>query len=124
MVPNRVCAYWDDLALAPKFPIAVADSWEKKLLVGVAFWENARLTTAVLEEIVHNSQQLSQVQAEGWTVGQIIFGRRPFTAEIQTAASSAGVRLVTLAEIEPLLLAARRQRRWELDHPQPVEIEL
>lgn len=123
MVPNRVGAYWDDLALAPEFPIAVADSWEKKLLVGVAFWENDRLTTVVLEEIVHNSQQLPQVQVEGWTVAQIIFGRRPFTAEIQAVASSAGVRLVTLAEIEPLLLAARRQRRWELDNPQPVEIE-
>lgn len=123
MAPNRVGAYWDDLAQAPEFPIAVTDSWEKKLLVGNAFWESGRLTTAVLEEIIHRSQQLPLVKSEGWTVAQIIFGRRPFMAEIQAAASSAGVRLVTLAEMEPLFLAARSQKRWELDNPQPVEIE-
>jgi hypothetical protein len=123
MSPNRVGAYWDDLAQTPEFPIAASNSWEKRLLVGKAVWENGRLTTAVLEKIVHDSQQLPHVLAEGWTVEQIIFGRRPFTAEIQAAASAAGVRLMTLAEMEPLLLAARKQKRWELDNPQPIEIE-
>ncbi len=123
MLPNRVGAYWDDLAPAPEFPIAVADSWEKETLVGKAFWEDGRLTTAVLEEIVHNSQQLSQVQTGGWAVKQIIFSRQPFTEDVQTWAATRGVRLVTLAEMEPMFLKARRQRRWELDNPQPIEIE-
>ena len=30
---------------------------------------------------------------------------------------------MTLAEMEPLLLTARSQKRWKLDNPQPVEIE-
>ncbi|MCP4417427.1 MAG: hypothetical protein GY805_12455 [Chloroflexi bacterium] len=123
ILPNRVGAYWDDLAQTPEFPVAVANSWEKELLVGEAFWKNDRLTTAVLEEIVHNSQRLPQVQADGWTVKQIIFSRRPFTEDVQARAAATGVRLVTLAEMEPLLLKARRQRRWELDNPQPIEIE-
>ncbi len=123
MLPQKVGAYWNDLAQTPEFPIAVADSWEKELLVGDLFWEDGRLTTAVLEKIIHDSQQLPQNQEEGWTVGQIIFSRRPFTEEVQAAAAAAGVRLVTLAEIEPLLLAARSQERWELDNPQPIEIE-
>ena len=123
MLPQRVGAYWDNLAQTPEFSIAAADPWKKKLLVGEAFWENDRLTTSVLEEVIHDSQQLPQNQEEGWTVEQIFFSRWPFAAEIQAAAEVAGVRLVTLAEIEPLLLAARRQRRWELDNPQPMEIE-
>ena len=80
MSPHRVGAYWDDLAQTPEFPIAAANSREKKLLVGELFWENDRLTTAVLAEIVHNSQQLPQVQTEGWLVEQIIFSRRPSPA--------------------------------------------
>jgi hypothetical protein len=123
MSPDRVGAYWDDLGQTPDFSIAVADSREKKLLVGAVLWENGVVPTAILEEIVHNSQQLPQVQAEGWSVEQIIFGRRPFAVEIWTAAAASGIRLMTLAEMEPLLLTARSQKRWELDNPQPVEIE-
>ncbi len=123
MLPNQVGAYWDDLAQIPEFPIAVADSWEKKLLVGEVFWENDRLTTTVLEEIIHNSRQLPQNQEEGWMVEQIIFSRWSFKEEVQLAAAISSARLVTLAEIEPLLLAARRQQHRELDNPQSIEIK-
>lgn len=122
MLPQRVSAYWDDRAKTPEFPIAAADPWQKKLLVGEAFWENGRLTTDVLEKLIHSSQQLPQIQAEGWAVDRVIFGRQPFTAEIQAAAESAGVRLVTLAQIEPLLLAARDELQRERDNPGPEEI--
>jgi len=123
MLPQRVGAYWNDLASSPEFSIAAADPWQKKLLVGAGFWENGRLTPAVLKKIIHDSQQLPQVREEGWTVEQVIFGRWPFTEEIQAVADVTGVRLVTLAEIEPLLPAARTQLRWERDNPSPVEIE-
>ncbi|HUM70466.1 MAG TPA: hypothetical protein PLK31_16660, partial [Chloroflexota bacterium] len=123
LLPQRVGAFWNDQIPAPEFTIAVADSWQKKWLVGELFWENDRLTTAVVAAIVYDSQQLPQIRKEGWTVEQIIFGRRPFGEEIKTWAAVTGVRLITLAEIEPLLLAARAQRRWERDNPSPIEIE-
>lgn len=108
-------AYWDDQAEAPEFPVAVADLWEKKLLVGVPLWENGRFTPADLEELIQNMHLLTQARSEEWRVGLIVFGRRPFTAEIRAAAAIVGVRLVTLAEIEPLLLMAREARRREPD---------
>jgi hypothetical protein len=123
LLPRRVGAYWDDRVQTPEFTLAAADPWQKHLLVGEPFWENSRLTTAVLERLVHDSQQLPQIQEGGWTVEQIIFGRRPFTENICQAATTMGVHLVTLAEIEPLLLTARAQLRWQRDNPSPIEIE-
>ena len=122
MLPQRVGAYWDDRAQTPEFPIAAAAPRQKKLLVGEAFWENNRLTRGVLEKIKRNSQQPPQVQREDWVVERVIFGRQLFTAAIQGAAEVADVRLVTLAEIEPLLLAARDVLRRERDDPGSKEI--
>lgn len=117
ILPQKVGAYWDDRTEAPEFPIAAADLWkkEKKLLVGVSLWDNGRFTPANLEELVQNVQLLPQAKKKGWRVGLIVFGRRPFTADVCAAAVAAGVRLVTLAEIEPLLLMAREARRREQD---------
>ena len=121
--PQKVGTYWNDHMPTREFTIAVVDSWQKQLLVGEAFWETDHLTAAALEEVVHDSHQLPKVQEEGWTVEQIICSRWPFTQEIQALAAVTGVRLVTPAEIEPLLLTARAQRRWERDNPSPIEIE-
>jgi hypothetical protein len=123
LLPRRVGAYWGERGQTPEFTLAAADPWPKHLLVGELCWENGRLTTADLERLVHDSQQLPQIQAEGWTVEQVMFGRRPFKENICQAAITMDVRLVTLAEIEPLLLTARAQRRWERDNPSPIEIE-
>jgi hypothetical protein len=123
LLPERVGAYWDDRRPSLAFPIAIADTWQKKLLVGEVFWENGRLTPAAVGAIVHTSHQLPQIRKEGWTVAQVIFSRWPVAAESQAAAAAMGVRLVLLAEIEPLLLAARTQLRWERDNPSKVEIE-
>ena len=116
-MPQKVGAYWDDQTEAPEFPIAVADLWKKKLLVGASLWDNGRFTSADLEELIQKMHRLPQAKSEEWRVGLIVFGRRPFAAEIQVAAAVAGVRLVTLAEIEPLLLVAREARRWKKDNP-------
>ncbi len=120
--PQRVGAYWDAQRPAPEFAIAAADPEQKKLLVGRAFWQNDRLIPAALEEIVRDSRQIPQVRAEGWSVAQVLFGRLPFAENIRQAAAK-GVHLVTLAEIEPLLLAARAQLRWEWDNPDRGEME-
>ena len=116
-MPQKVGAYWDDQTEAPEFPIAVADLWKKKLLVGVSLWDNGRFTPAYLEELIQKMHLLPQAKLEEWRVGLVVFGQRPFTAEIQKKAAVAGVRLVTLAEIEPLLLKAREARRREQDSP-------
>lgn len=113
ILPQKVGASWNDQMEAPEFPIAVAGLWEKKMLVGVPVWENGRLMPAGLEELVQNMHLLPQAESEEWWVGFVVFGRRPFTAEIHAAAAIAGVHLITLAEIEPLLLMAREARRRE-----------
>ncbi len=117
ILPQKVGAYWDDQTEAPEFPIAVADPWKKKLLVGVQAWDNDRLTPADLEELIQDKHRLPQGKIKGWRVGLIVFGQRPFTAEVCAAATAAGVRLVTLAEIEPLLLMARDTKWRERDSP-------
>ena len=117
ILPQKVGAYWDDQTEAPEFPIAAADLWKKKkLLVGVSLWDNSRFTTADLDELIQKMHRLPQAKKKGWRVELIIFGRRPFTADVQ-AAAAATVRLVTLAEIEPLLLMAREARWREQDSP-------
>lgn len=114
-LPQKVGTYWDDQTEAPEFPLAVADLWKKRLLLGVSLWDNGRFTPADLEKLIQKMHLLPQAKLEEWRVGLIVFGRRPFTAEIQAAATIAGVRLVTLAEIEPLLLKAREARRRKRD---------
>jgi len=117
ILPQKVGAYWDDQTEAPEFPIAVADPWKKKLLVGVQAWDNGCLTPADLEKLIQDMYRLPQEKTKGWRVGLIVFGQRPFTAEVCAAAIAACVRLVTLAEIEPLLLMARDAKWRERDSP-------
>lgn len=119
ILPQKVGAYWDDQTEVPEFPIAAADLWKKKkkLLVGVSLWHNGRLTPADLEELVQNMHLLPQAGSKKWEVGLVVFGRRPFTAEVHAAAAAARVRLVTLAEIEPLLLMAQEVRQRKQDSP-------
>jgi hypothetical protein len=122
LMPGSVGAYWRHPEREPAFPVAAADSWQKKLLVGDLFWHSEALTPARLKQLVRNSKRLPQVRKEGWTVAQIAFSRAPFTTEVQAAAAGANVRLVGLAEMEQLLLAARSARRRAPD--QPVEDEI
>ncbi|MCC6607983.1 MAG: hypothetical protein IT327_32555 [Anaerolineae bacterium] len=116
--------YWDDQIEVPEFPIAIADLWKKKkLVVGVPLWDNGRFTPADLEELVQNMHLLPQAGSKKWEVGLVVFGRRPFTAEVHAAADAARVRLVTLAEIEPLLLMAREVRQRKQDSPASESFE-
>ncbi|MCA9875120.1 MAG: AAA family ATPase [Anaerolineales bacterium] len=117
ILPQKVGAYWDDQTQAPEFPIAAANSREMKLLVGVSLWDNGRLTPADLEELIQDMHRLPQGRIKGWRIRLVVFGQRPFTADVRAAATATGVRLVTLAEIEPLLLVAREARWREQDSP-------
>ena len=117
ILPQKVGAYWDDQTESPEFSIAAADLWKKKLLVGVSLWDNGHFTPADLAELIQDMHRLPQAKLKGWRVGLIVFGQRPFTAKVCAAAAAAGVHLVTLAEIEPLLLMARDARWRERDSP-------
>lgn len=122
LMPLRLGTYWPDPQAAAQFDLVAVDDKQKRVLVGEPVWENGRFTTGDLEKIIANSQQLARVWP-GRTIDVVIFGREPFMAAVRTAAAAAGVRLVTLAEIEPLLLTARERQRWEEANPSPVEIE-
>jgi hypothetical protein len=122
LMPLRVGAYWPDPQAAAQFDLIAVGAEQKRVLVGEPVWENGRFTTTDLAQIIGKSQQLARVWP-GWTIDLVIFGREPFTAAVRTAAADTGVLLVTLADIEPLLLTARERRRWEEDQPDPVEIE-
>jgi uncharacterized protein len=121
LMPLRVGAYWPDPQATQSDLVAVGTE-QKRVLVGELIWENGRLTITDLEQIIGKSQRLARVWP-GWVIDLVIFGREPFPADLQAAATAAGVRLVTLAEIESLLLAAREWRRWEEDQPDSAEIE-
>lgn len=118
----RVGSYWNEGATVPDFPVAIADTDEKTMLVGALFWGDGGVTVADLEQFVRGSQQVLQDMQKGWQMERVAFSKRPFTEHVQVVAADMDVRLVTLAEIEPLLLAGRTQRRWEQDNPSPMEI--
>ena len=109
----RVGSYWNEGVDVPDFPVAIADTDDKKILVGALFWGNGSVTISNVEEFVRDSQLVLQDMEEGWQVEQIVFSKRPFVEGAQEAAADMDVRLVTLTEIEPLLLAGRTQRRWD-----------
>jgi len=118
----RVGSYWNEEIDVPDFPVAIADTDEKIMLVGALFWGDEDVRIADLERFVCDSQQVLQDMEDGWQVKQVVFGKRPFTVGVQETAVNMDVRLVTLAEIEPLLLTGRTQRRWDQDHPRTTEI--
>jgi len=122
LAPLRLGAYWPNPEAAAEFDLVAVGTEQKRVLVGELIWENGRLTITDLEQIIGKSQRLAVVWP-GWVIDLVIFGREPFPADLRAAATTAGVRLVTLAEIEPLLLTARERRRWEEAQPDPVEIE-
>lgn len=111
LLPQKVGAYWDVRTEVPEFPVAAADLCRKKLLVGVSLWDNARFMPTDLEALIQDMHQLPQAKIRGWRVELMVFGQRPFRADVSAAAAAAGVRLVALAEIEPLLLSAREAKQ-------------
>jgi len=118
----RVGSYWNEGMNVPDFSVAIADTDDKRILVGALFWGNESVTISNIEQFVHDSRLVLQDMEKGWQVEQIVFSKRPFVKSVQEVAADMKVRLVTLAEIEPLLLAGRVQRRWEQENPSTDEI--
>jgi hypothetical protein len=127
MVPQQVGAFWDEANQSAEFAVAAVDPWQKRVLLGQTVWPDdtnpTLVTTGVaVEKLVASSRQTPQMPA-GWTVQLVLFGRSAFPEAVRRAADEAGVRLVTLEEIEALLPAARAELRWQWANPQHEEIE-
>jgi len=118
MEPYQIGAYWSGERQTAEFAIAAADPDHKSLLVSAAYWESGQLTVPALRQFIRDSQNLPQAQNKKWCMKRIVFSRFPFGPAVQAIAAAHEVGLVLLAEIEPLLLAARERQRWQRDNAQ------
>lgn len=98
----------------PPSPAFTFFSWHKALDYLSQIAQRSEKTRLFIVGLIKVMHRLPQAKIKGWRVRLIVFGQRSFTAAVR-AAAAAGVCLVTLAEIEPLLLMAREARRRQQD---------
>lgn len=115
---QRTGAYWQKSARQSSFPVGGVDPDGQKLIVGTAVWENETTKPGLVRQLAQKSQRLPQVR-RGWTVRPVLFGRHPFSEAVKQVAQAYNVRLVTLAEIELLLQAARAEIIASWSRPLP-----
>lgn len=115
---QRTGAYWQKSARRTSFPVGGADPDGKKLIVGMAIWENEITKPGLVRQLAQKSQRLPQVR-RGWTVQMVLFGRHPFSEAVKQMAQAYNVWLVTLAEIEPLLQAGQAEIIASWSRPLP-----
>jgi hypothetical protein len=118
---GRVGRYWLDGEETAGFPLAAADDRRKQLLLGTFFTET-QMTGRHLEDFVRQCRRVPTVRKKGWSLQTIVFNDKDFPPEMKQTADSLDVYLVTLADVEPLLLAARERIRWERENPDDGEI--
>jgi AAA+ ATPase superfamily predicted ATPase len=118
---GRVGRYWLDDEETADFSLAAADDWRKQLLLGT-FFTDAGMTGSHLEDFVGQCRSVPTMRKKGWRLQTVVFSDMDFPPEMKQTAESLSVYLVKLAGIEPLLLAAREQLRWERDNPDDEEI--
>ncbi len=115
---QRTGPYWQKTANRTSFQVGGTDPDGKRLLVGMTVWENETVKPSLIRQLAQKSQHLPQVR-QGWTVQAILFGCYPFSETIRRMAAQLNVRLVTLAEIEPLLQASRAEIIASWSRPRP-----
>lgn len=115
---QRTGAYWQKSARRSSFLVGGVDQEGQKLIVGIAIWENETTKPNLVRQLAQKSQRLPQVR-RGWTVQPVLFGRHPFSEAVKQMAQAYNVRLVTLAEVEPLLQAARDEIIASWSRPLP-----
>jgi len=115
---QRTGAYWQKSARRSSFPLGGVDQEGQKLIVGLAVWDNETVKPNLIRQLARKSQRLPQVR-QGWTVQPVLFGRHPFSEAMTQLAKELNVQLVTLAEIEPLLQAARAEIIASWSRPLP-----
>ncbi len=115
---QRTGPYWQKTANRTSFQVGGTDPDGKRLLVGMTVWENETVKPSLIRQLAQKSQHLPQVR-QGWTVQAVLFGRYPFSETIRRMAAQLNVRLVTLAEIEPLLQDARAEVIASWSRPRP-----
>lgn len=115
---QRTGAYWQKSTRRSSFPVGGVDQEGQKLIVGLTVWDNETVKPNLIRQLAQKSQRLPQVR-RGWTVQPVLFGRKPFSKAVGQIASASNVQLVTLAEIEPLLQAARAEIIASWSRPLP-----
>lgn len=106
-VPEVVGSYWRTYrGQGVQLDVVAAAPREQKLLIGEAKWGRDALGRRTLTDLVTRSQRMTQV-AEGWQTQYTLFARGGFTAALVQEARETGARLVSLDDLEHLLLEVK-----------------
>ena len=110
-VPDAVGAFWARQRTEPvQLDIVAANARERRLFIGEAKWETGQVGRGILTKLVERSQRMPQVTASGWTVQYGLFSRHGFTPATVAEAKEVGARLVSLPQLESVLVTAAARR--------------
>lgn len=104
-LPETTGSYWTQTDQPVELDIVAASRRSKRLLIGEAKWGDKPVAEKILKDLFERSQRMPQV-AQGWQTDYVLFARKGFTPALTRLAATRGVRLVTLADIESLLVAS------------------
>lgn len=103
-VPELVTSYWRRArGTTVQLDVVAAAPREKRLLIGEAKWGRGNLSRRILTDLIDRSHKMPQVAA-GWATQYVLFAREGFTPALQQAAEESGARLVSLHDLEEMLI--------------------
>jgi len=103
-LPEQVGAFWGgQRGRAVQLDIVAASRRDQRLLIGEAKWGDKPIVHEVLADLLRRSRLMPQVEA-GWRTSYALFARAGFTDATRAAAQDQGVRLVSLDELEHVLV--------------------
>lgn len=85
--------------------VVAAAPRERRLLIGEAKWGRRPPSQRILTDLIERSQRMPQV-AEGWTTQYTLFTREGFSDALKQQADSMDALLISLEQIENVLLEA------------------
>jgi hypothetical protein len=122
-VPDQVGGYWlkyrPGIAQPVQLDVVAVNKDQKRLFIGEAKWGRDQVGRGILTDLVERSQRMPEVTKEGWRVQYGLFSRLGFTPEAVEEARKTGARLVSLSQLESVLVAAAAR----IAAPPNIEIE-
>jgi len=106
--PEEVGSYWrSHKTQGVQLDVVAANRSQRRLLIGEAKWGRGGVGRKVLTDLVERSRRMPQV-AEGWQTTYALFSREGFSAATRKEADRLGAVLISLADLEKVLVDAIR----------------
>jgi AAA+ ATPase superfamily predicted ATPase len=105
-VPEVVGSYWQRYrGKGVQLDVVAAVPRERRMLIGEAKWGRRPPSGRILTDLIERSQRMPQV-AEGWRTQYALFAREGFSDALKQQANSMDALLISLEQIENVLLEA------------------